>query len=299
MKLITCEINGVEKVAVLTADNKVFTLEALGVTPSYDLPGHSLSMTDIIRMWNDEFAKKIEGADYGAATSLSLDDVKLLAPIPRPEQDIICLGLNYAEHAVEAKHFDNIFEAERAVAVYFSKRATYCQASGDVIPSHSDLTEKLDYESELAVIIGNEATNVKPEDVEKYIFGYTIMNDVSAREVQRGHKQWYFGKSLDGFAPMGPCIVTKDEIAFPPKLNIGSIVNGEMRQNSNTENFVHTITDVICELSKGMTLKAGTIIATGTPAGVAMGMENPVFLKPGDEVICFIERIGELRNIVE
>ena len=136
------------------------------------------------------------------------------------------------------------------------------------------------------------------EQVKDYIFGYTIMNDVSAREVQTGHKQWYFGKSLDGFTPLGPWILTVDAVEFPPKLSIQSRVNGELRQDSNTELFIHGIEDVICELSSGMTLKAGTIIATGTPAGVGMGFEPPRFLVPGDVVECIIEGIGTLRNTV-
>ena len=295
MKLITCEINSREEVSVLTNDNMVFPLTTLGVIPSFDLPGHGFSMSDIIRMWNADFEKEIAGALEGAS-GVPLSDVTLLSPIPRPEQDIICLGLNYAEHAVEAKEFDNAFEASKAASVYFSKRTSYSQGSGAPIPSHSDLTKELDYESELAVIIGKDAKDVKAEDAYDYIFGYSVFNDVSAREVQTGHKQWYFGKSFDGFSPMGPCIVTKDEFSYPPALAIKSFVNGELRQNGNTSDLIHSISEIISELSSGMTLKAGTIIATGTPAGVAMGMKNPIFLKPGDEVICYIEGIGELKN---
>lgn len=132
-----------------------------------------------------------------------------------------------------------------------------------------------------------------------YVFGYTILNDVSARDVQTAHKQWYFGKSLDGFTPIGPCIVTADEFAdYPPKLGIRSFVNGEKRQDSNTALQIFDIDHVIAELSQGMTLKAGTIIATGTPAGVGMGMDPPQFLVPGDVVRCEIDGIGSLTNPV-
>ena len=158
----------------------------------------------------------------------------------------------------------------------------------------------MDYEAELAVIIGKDAKNVPVSEVKNYIFGYTVINDVSARTLQTRHKQWYFGKSLDGFLPMGPCIVSADEIAYPPKLPIRSYVNGELRQNSNTELLIFDIDHVISELSQGMTLQAGTIIAMGTPAGVGMGFEPPKFLKTGDVVTCEIEGIGRITNpIVE
>ena len=136
------------------------------------------------------------------------------------------------------------------------------------------------------------------EEVQDYILGYTIINDVSARDVQTRHKQWYFGKSLDGFTPMGPWIVTEDEIPYPPRLSVQSFVNGELRQDGNTEKLIFDIGHVICELSSGMTLKAGTIIATGTPAGAGMGFTPPKFLKPGDVVTCRIQGIGEITNTV-
>ena len=299
MKLITCEIDSKEYVAVLS-DNQVCPLTAIGILPDYDLPGHGCSMTDLIRMWDKDFAKAVaEAVDINRDSALPLSEVKLLSPIPRPEQDIICLGLNYSEHAVEAKEFNSTFEAEKAAAVYFSKRATYSQGTNAPIPAHENLTSQLDYESELAVIIGKDAYHVSEEDAEEYVFGYSVFNDVSARDIQTGHKQWYFGKSLDGFSPMGPCIVTRDEFSYPPELEIKSFVNRELRQNSKTSNLIHSISEIICELSSGMLLKAGTIIATGTPAGVGMGMNPPTFLKKGDEVICYIEGIGELRNTIE
>ena len=166
------------------------------------------------------------------------------------------------------------------------------------IESHPGLVERLDYEAELAVIIGKTARNVKAKDAADYIFGYTVLNDVSARVLQTAHKQWYFGKSLDGFTPMGPCIVTADEIVFPPALHITARVNGELRQDSTTDLLITSIADIIEELSSGMTLLPGTIISTGTPSGVGMGFDPPKFLKPGDVVECAIEGIGTLRNTV-
>ena len=172
-------------------------------------------------------------------------------------------------------------------------------APGGKIQGHFDMVERLDYEAELAVVLGKTARHVSEEDASRYVLGYTIINDVSARQVQTRHKQWYFGKSLDGFTPMGPWIVTADEFAFPPKLAIQSKVNGELRQDSNTELLIFGIPHVIRELSQGITLKAGTIIATGTPAGVGMGFTPPKFLNHGDEVECIIEGIGSIKNVVE
>ena len=202
-------------------------------------------------------------------------------------------------HAVEsARYKKEAFGGDRPYAVYFSKRVNLATGDGDYIPSYPELVDSLDYEAELAVIIKKDAKNVAKEDAYDYVFGYTIINDVSARNLQTRHKQWYFGKSLDGFTPMGPCIVTKDEFVNPPVLQICSRVNGELRQNSTTDLMITSIEDVIHELSQGVTLKAGTIIAMGTPAGVGMGFEPPKFLKAGDVVECEIEGIGCLKKIV-
>ena len=234
------------------------------------------------------------------AQKISVTDVKLLSPIPRPQQDVLCLGINYTAHAEEAERFSKeSFGRERPYPIFFSKRVCYSQGTDALIPAYKGLVDSLDYECELGVVIGKDAKNVKREDVPDYIFGYTIVNDVSARNLQTRHKQWYFGKSLDGFTPMGPCIVSADEFAFPPKQRIACRVNGDVRQNSSTANLITGITDIIVMLSEGMTLKAGTVIATGTPAGVGMGMKPPTFLKPGDVVECEIEGIGVLRNYIE
>lgn len=295
MKLLTYEIDGKEIVGVLNKEETwVCPISAAGMDYR--------SMKELIRECGPsemEMLEYISGRDpneiRGAAP---LTDVKILAPIPEPGQDIICLGINYTAHAVESARFKKEAFEKPVQAVYFSKRVSRAVDPEGNILAHRNLTRQLDYEAELAVIIKKDAVNVPREQVKDYIFGYTIMNDVSAREVQTGHKQWYFGKSLDGFTPLGPWILTADAVEFPPKLSIQSKVNGELRQDSNTELFIHGIEDVVCELSSGMTLKAGTIIATGTPAGVGMGFEPPKFLVPGDVVECIIEGIGTLRNTV-
>lgn len=232
------------------------------------------------------------------AVDLESPDVTLLSPIPHPRQDVICLGINYSDHAKEAESFDKeAFSKDRPDPIFFSKRVSYSQGTGDVIPMHEDICDSLDYEAELGVVIGRQASKVRAEDALDYIFGYTVINDVSARNLQTRHKQWYFGKSLDGFTPMGPCIVSKDEFDGIPALPIKTYVNGELRQSSNTANLITGIPEIIEILSSGMTLEPGTVIATGTPSGVAMGMDPPSFLKDGDEVICEIEGIGRLVNI--
>ena len=283
MKLVTFLQDGREFVGVLTADET-----AVRPLPFAD-------MNTLIEAPREQLLSAAKAAD----ASLPLSAVTLLSPIPRPRQDVICLGINYKAHAEEAERYSSeAFKKERPIPIYFSKRVSEAVGPEGFIESHPGLVERLDYESELAVIIGKTARNVKAVDAADYIFGYTVLNDVSARLLQTTHKQWYFGKSLDGFTPIGPCITTADEIAFPPALTLTTQVNGELRQNSNTELLLNSIAEIIEELSSGMTLLPGTIIATGTPAGVGMGFDPPKFLKPGDVVECTIEGIGTLRNTV-
>lgn len=253
------------------------------------------------RTMNVLLLKDHDGSIPGLSEAVDLEDkdVMILSPIPHPRQDVICLGINYADHATEAKGFDSeAFSKERPEPIFFSKRVSFSQGTGDIIPLHEDICDSLDYEAELGVVIGRDAFKVKAEDAADHIFGYTIINDVSARNLQTRHKQWYFGKSLDGFTPMGPCIVSKDEFDGIPHLDIRTYVNGELRQSSNTANLITGIPEIIETLSAGMTLAAGTVIATGTPSGVGMGMDPPCFLKDKDEVVCEIEGIGRLVNTV-
>ena len=287
MKLVTYRENGAEKVGALTKDGAAI------------VPLSVPDMNTLIETMPLSALSSAVTAAEDSGASVALADVELLSPIPRPRQDVLCLGMNYKAHAAEAAQYDaGAFTKEKPVAVYFSKRVSEAVAPGGAIQSHRELVERLDYEVELAVILGKTAKHVKAAEAGDYIFGYTILNDVSARDVQTGHKQWYFGKSLDGFTPMGPCIVTADEIAFPPALAISSSVNGELRQSSNTSLFLNSIQEVLEELTAAMTLLPGTIIATGTPAGVGMGFDPPKFLKPGDVVTCAIEGIGTLTNPV-
>lgn len=230
---------------------------------------------------------------------LSRDQVVLKAPIPRPFRDVICLGKNYADHAKEIEETRLMTQGADSIPldpVYFTKSACPATGDGDVIPLHEHLTSKVDYEVELAVIIGKTAYNISEENVEDFIFGYTILNDISARDVQVKYGQWFFGKSLDGFCSMGPHIITKDEIPFPIELEVSCRVNGETRQTSNTSKLIFGISRIIAEISKGITLFPGDIIATGTPAGVGHALKPPTYLKKGDKVECEIEKLGVLTN---
>ena len=290
MKLVTFIRNGAtaEEVGILRGA-RVLPLTELGFTFA--------DMNELIRRSTPEERAAMAAAE---GEGLALDALTLLSPIPRPLQDVLCLGLNYADHAREASGFSkDAFGLELAAPIFFSKRVSYSQGSFAPIPAHSDVTAQLDYENELAVVIGRDADHVAPEEVKDYLFGYTILNDVSARELQTRHKQWYFGKSLEGFCPMGPCLVTADELPYPPALRIYTTLNGKLMQNSNTDCLIHSIDEIVSVLSHGIVLRAGTIIATGTPKGVLMGTEGADFLQMGDVVVCAIEGIGELVNIVE
>lgn len=296
MKFVTYEIEHKRRLGVINRDGTwIYPLRSLDMdykTMQELIEGISESEKQLLEYVSGQDPYKIKGA-------VPAEEAILLAPIPHPVQDVICLGINYMAHAEEsARYKKEAFGGERPFAVYFSKRVSEATGTGAEIPSHKELVQDLDYEAELAVIIGKDAKNVPVSEVKNYIFGYTVINDVSARTLQTRHKQWYFGKSLDGFLHMGPCIVTAEEFPYPPRLSIQSRVNGELRQDSSTELMIFGIDHVVSELSAGMTLKAGTIIATGTPAGVGMGFDPPRFLKPGDVVESSIEGIGTLVNRV-
>ena len=261
-------------------------------------------MNALVMGWNEEvkaaLASLAANEDVLSGAAVNVDELQLCAPIVHPRQDVVCLGINYDAHAQEAGRFsDEAFGGERPYTIYFSKRVSRATATKELVPSYKGLVDSLDYECELGVLLGKDCKGVTKEEAKQYIFGYTIINDISARNLQTRHKQWYLGKSLDGFTPMGPCIVTADEIGDEQSLEISCTVNGELRQSSNTKYMIQTVCGAISELSQGMTLQAGTIIATGTPAGVGMGMQPPQFLQTGDVVECRIAKIGILTNTID
>lgn len=298
MYFATYKINDVEEIGVISNDKKkVVSMKEIFNDLGKECPK---TMNNFIEIADDELVQGIkeilEKNDYDG---ISLDKVKLCAPIPYPKRNLICLGKNYLDHAKETIGLPGGTEEIPKFPIYFTKVANPAIGDGDTIKKHTEITEMIDYEVELAIIIGKDGINIKEEEVEEYIFGYTIVNDVSARNIQRKHGQWFKGKSLETFCPMGPYIAHKSLINFPVELDIMCKVNGEIRQNSNTKNFIFDIPYVISDLSKGMKLQAGDIIITGTPAGVGLGFKPFKFLKPGDVVECYIEKIGTLTNKLE
>lgn len=293
MKLLTYRQNKTEQVGILADSANIVPIKELGISCG--------SMTELIEQTGDAGWQAIQTKlAAGGFSTIPLSSVEMRAPIPYPRQDIICLGINYMAHAEESSRYKlETFDGVRQYPVYFSKRVSQANCDGGLIPAHADIEDRLDYEAELVVILKKDAKNVAEADAFDYVLGYTIANDVSGRVLQNRHKQWYFGKSLDGFFPMGPWIVTADEFERPPVLKIQSRVNGELRQNSSTGLLIFGIAHVIHELSQGMILKAGTILSMGTPAGVGMGFTPPKFLKSGDVVECFIEGIGTLTNTID
>lgn len=290
MKLLTYVYRGETQVGVIGSDaEKVVPVAALGY--------QAREMTAFIRELGGEVPAGLL-PQVDAAAGVPLADCRLLAPIKYPAQDVVCLGVNYMEHRDETVKSDVVYDAAGTNTIYFSKRVPEAVDPDGFIDSHSDIVDSLDYEVELAVIIGRDAKNVPLDKAKDYVLGYTILNDVSARNLQSRHQQWYFGKSLDGFTPIGPWIVTRDELPWLPKVGIRAYLNGELRQNSNTDLMMTNIDVVIHELTRGMTLKAGTIIAMGTPSGVGMGFNPGKYMHPGDVIRCEIDGIGVLENTV-
>ena len=221
-------------------------------------------------------------------------EIEWLSPIPRTPKNIICIGKNYNEHAKEMGA-----QAAPENLVVFTKSPTAITADGETVSLHADVTEKLDYEGELAVVIGKRGQNIPKNMAFDYIFGYTIANDITARDLQDKHKQYFLGKSLNGTCPIGPYVVTKDEIPDPQSLTIVTKVNDEIRQNGTTKDMMFTVETIVSILSHHVTLEPGDIILTGTPAGVGKGMNPPTYLKAGDVVKVSIEGIGTLVNRFE
>lgn len=231
--------------------------------------------------------------------TIAREDIELLSPIPYPRRNVFCLGKNYVEHANEIKSIPGGKDMVPKEPIYFTKLAYPCMGPEDTILNHKSLTNQLDYEVELTIVIGKKGTNISKEEAENYIFGYTIGNDFSVRDIQKKHIQWFKGKSMDTCCSVGPYIVSKEDISFPPALDISCSINGEVRQNSNTSKLIFDIPTIIHDLSQGLTLYPGDLIMTGTPAGVGLGFNPPKTLQSGDVVECKIEKIGVLRNYIE
>lgn len=297
MKFLTFLSAGVQQVGIMTPKGDVFQLSKVWAG-SVNLS----HVGDFIELGEDAIIKVnkiIEKHGDDPSMILSLDEIKIVAPIPKPVKNIFCIGRNYREHIIEGNRARgrNPDDFPKVIEV-FTKPPTSVVGTLDKILRHSHITEQLDYEVELGVIIGKSGIDISPEHAMDHIFGYTIINDVTARDLQSAHGQWFKGKSLDSTCPMGPYIVHKSLVPDPHILDISLSVNGEMRQASNTSDLLFKLESIVSQLSAGMTLQAGDIIATGTPSGVGLGLVPPIFLKSGDVLKAKISGLGELINTV-
>lgn len=230
---------------------------------------------------------------------IALPTLTWCAPIPQPRRNVFCVGRNYKEHIIEGNlaRGRDLQDFPRAVE-FFTKPPSAVTGHLHAVSSHSRSTQMLDYEVELAIVIGKPGINIAQSEALDHVFGYTIINDITARDLQTRHGQWFKGKALDGTCPMGPFVVPKKYIASAEQLSISLSVNGELRQNSNTSDLLFGIAEIIHQLSDGMALEPGDVIATGTPSGVGLGLNPQRFLKAGDVVSAQIESIGELTNTI-
>lgn len=234
--------------------------------------------------------------DTSAWPSAPVQETRFVAPIPEPRRNLICLGLNYADHAAEVQGVDPADVELPEHPMFFTKATTTVTGADADIVLDDRVTQCLDWEVELGVIIGRKGRFIAAADAMDHVFGYTVVNDLSAREIQKRHSQFFLGKSMDGSAPVGPWVVTADAVADPHALDLHTSVNGVAKQSSNTRQLIWGIPAIIEILSRVMTLLPGDIIATGTPGGVGFVREPREFLKPGDAVECSIAGIGTIRN---
>lgn len=299
MKLVTYHINHTPARLGFLDGEMIIDVEKLGRAMNTPMPDNMLALIDLgqeglntlTRLYNNATQEQL------LDNSLPMGNATLLAPIPRPRKNIFGIGLNYTEHVAEsARTLDTSKELPQQPVIFSKPPSAVTGHDSDIIHNQK-ITQQLDYEVELAVIIGKGGKNISKENAMDHIYGYTIINDISARDCRRAG-QWIVSKGQDTFAPMGPVLVTKDEIADPQNLNLSLTVNGVEMQNSNTKFMLFNIKDLIHDLSTVFTLDVGDIIATGTPAGVGAGRDPQEFMWPGDVVEATVEGIGTLRNTI-
>lgn len=288
MKLGTCLYNNQTYVCIALDDAVLIP----ALAPAFDQPE-----------WRDMLLLIESGIDLASVRAAATDamrvdvaNIALLAPIPRPRKNVMCLGLNYLEHAEETANQIGRTGKAPQYPIVFTKCPTSVTGPDAEVPFDLDTCSQLDWEAELGVVLGTGGKKISRDNALSHVFGYTVINDLSARDIQLNHKQYFLGKSLDGGCPMGPYIVTADEIADPQNLAIACRVNGVTKQASSTRNMIFDVASIIEWLSRGMTLEAGDVIATGTPSGVGFVRDPPEYLRPGDVVECEVEGVGLLRN---
>jgi 2-keto-4-pentenoate hydratase/2-oxohepta-3-ene-1,7-dioic acid hydratase in catechol pathway len=304
MRLVTYEDSGVSRVGIYVGE-KIADLSR--VSAALDQPPLIVeSMRDLIRHW-DRISSSLHTLEAKAGKKteqlssilMAPEDVIFLPPVPDPPKNVMCIGLNYKDHAAEGIRKGAVSKsmAEHPHAIFFTKAPTTLIGHGAGIPKHA-CTNELDYEGELAVIIGRRGRDIPRERVYDHIFGYCCANDVSARDLQIRHKQIFKGKTLDGSCPLGPFVVPREDYGDPMNVTVRTWVNGDLRQNASTSLMIHDISTMISVLSEGFTLEPGDIFLTGTPAGVGYARQTPSFLQVGDLVEIEVEGLGRLKNRV-
>ena len=281
MKLIHFIYNNIENIGIL--ENDLIKL---------------LDVKDFDELISKYDLDKLKEINKSLKPTIKRSDITPLPFIKKSNADVICAGMNYYSHKEECIK-EGVDKKDRVASVYFSKRGTNIITSGDIINRHSDITNECDYEGELGVIIYKDIYKPTKEEIFNSIFGYVIINDVSARDLQRYHQQYYFAKSLDTYMVMSEILLTRDTFDSYHEFNIKTYINNELRQNDNTSNMIYSIEDMLEELSSGITLHKGTILSTGTPSGVGMGMNPKCYLNKGDKIKIVIEEIGTLENVCE
>lgn len=290
MKLLTYQRDGTPAPGALVADDAIVDLSPLAT-----------DLQALIERWDELRGDAVERAD--GADRIALSAVTLLAPLPAPRRNLFCVGKNYVAHAKEfgRSGFDASAGKGDAVPdepIVFSKPPTSVIGPGAPIPHALDPHDSVDYEGEVAVVIGRAGRVGADADPMRYVFGYTLVNDVTSRELQRRHKQWLLGKGIDGFCPMGPVIVTADELADPRRILLQTHVNGELRQSAELSQLIFDIPRLVRDIGRSISFVPGDVIATGTPEGVGIGHTPPRYLRPGDVVRVSASGIGALENPV-
>lgn len=294
MRLVTFAVDRQPRVGLIGEDESLVALDDV-------VPGAPATMIEVIGRW-DEIAPRLADSDLRAVAGTPPDRARLLAPIPRPARNLFCVGWNYAEHFQEGKAFRGTAAPQEAPEhpALFTKNPAAVVGPDAPVRHPGKHSSELDWEAELAVVVGRAGRDIDEARALDHVFGYTVANDVSVRDHQRTRHggQWFKGKNFDTHCPLGPWIVTADEIPDPQVLAISSRINGVAKQSSNTRYMVFTVARIIAELSAGMSLEPGDVILTGTPSGVGFARKPPEFLKPGDVMEMEVEGIGVLRNKV-